>query len=138
MEKEIVYTLQEVEQVANNLIPFILKNKIMVITGDLGAGKTTLITSICKQLEVIDQVSSPTFSIVNEYETHSHEKIYHLDLYRLNDVEEAINIGIEDYIYSHNITFIEWPEIIENLLPMNLLRIHLENLDNSTRKLLFL
>ncbi len=111
---------------------------LLLLTGDLGAGKTTLIQTICKQLNVIDEVNSPTFSIINEYKTETNESIFHLDLYRLKDENEALDIGIEDYLYDDNYTFIEWPEIIESLLPDNLMRIHIENIDNSTRKILFL
>ena len=132
------YKLEQVENTAKEILAQHPTTRLYLITGDLGAGKTTLVTEFCKQLGVIDQVSSPTFSIINEYSTSKGDNIYHLDLYRLKDDEEAINIGIEDYLYTTNYTFIEWPEIIEHFLPDDILRIHIQNIDKSTRKILFL
>jgi tRNA threonylcarbamoyladenosine biosynthesis protein TsaE len=132
------YKLEEVEKIAAKILTDHQKTRLFWLTGDLGAGKTTLVTAFCKELGVLDQVSSPTFSIINEYITAKDERVYHLDLYRLKDEDEALNIGIEDYLYQKNYTFIEWPEIIENLLPEDILRIHIQNIDNSVRKILFL
>lgn len=135
---DITYQLSEVESVAKKIVSEHENIRLFCLTGDLGAGKTTLVTAFCQLLGVIDQVNSPTFSIINEYFTKKDTKVYHLDLYRLKDEDEAINIGVEDYIYTDNYTFIEWPGIIESLLPEDILRIHLQNIDNSTRKILFL
>ena len=108
------------------------KSDIWLFIGEMGAGKTTLIKAICQEMQVLDEVSSPTFSIVNEYLTTHDETLYHFDFYRLEEEEEAYNIGIEEYFYSGNICMIEWPERIEGLLPDQFLRIDItENTDQS-------
>lgn len=117
--------------------------RVFAFTGEVGAGKTTFIQQLCKQLGIHEVVSSPTFALVNEYgytDTQSGNKnsAYHLDLYRLRSIEEALDIGIEDYLYSGKYCFVEWPEIIEPLLPEDTLRIHLEILSDSQRKMLIL
>lgn len=105
---------------------------IWLFIGQMGAGKTTLIKAICKAMQVLDEVNSPTFSIVNEYLTAEDETVYHFDFYRLEEEEEALNIGVEEYFYSGNICMIEWPERIEGLLPDTFLRIDIsENEDQS-------
>ncbi len=105
---------------------------IWLFLGQMGAGKTTLIKAICGTLQVLDEVNSPTFSIVNEYLTATDETMYHFDFYRLENEEEAYNIGVEEYFYSGNVCMIEWPERIEGLLPDNFLRIDIsENADQS-------
>lgn len=134
---EVNYTLNNLDQVAKHLVNSV-STKTMVIYGNMGAGKTTLIKAIVKALGSTDDVSSPTFSIVNEYGSNS-GLIYHFDLYRIKDIEEVYNFGIEDYIYANNWSIIEWPQIIENILPERFDRINLEvNPDNSrTLKLNF-
>ena len=98
-----------------------------ILCGSLGAGKTTLIKTLCKTLGVQDAVSSPTYSLVNEYRTSSGPPVYHFDFYRINSLEEAYDIGYEDYFYSGHLCLIEWPERIEELLAReNLLRISIE------------
>ncbi len=105
---------------------------IWLFIGEMGAGKTTLIKAICESLNVIDTVSSPTFSIVNEYLTADEKTLYHFDFYRLSNEEEAFNIGVEEYFYSGNICMIEWAQRIEGLLPEEFLRIDIsENADQS-------
>jgi tRNA threonylcarbamoyladenosine biosynthesis protein TsaE len=111
---EINYKVNEVEDVAKQLIKN-LKTKTLLIYGKMGVGKTTLIKAIVKTLGSKDVVSSPTFSIVNEYEL-KNDKIYHFDLYRIKDLEEAYNFGIEDYLFNNNWILIEWPEKIEGIL----------------------
>lgn len=93
--------------------------RIFAISGKMGAGKTTFIHHICRELGVTDPTSSPSFGLVNEYRTPSGEKIYHFDFYRIKSVEEAYNIGYEEYFYSGNYCLIEWPEKIQELLPQN-------------------
>ncbi len=137
-KEPIIYTLEQVGEVAKKIITSFGDDKLYALTGDLGAGKTTLIKAICEILEVEDVVSSPTFSIINEYRTKNNSTIYHLDLYRLEDGNEAENIGIEDYLYSNHLAFVEWPQVVDYLLPENTIRIHIENIDESTRKMLFL
>lgn len=105
---------------------------VWLFMGQMGAGKTTLIKAICGTLQVLDEVNSPTFSIVNEYLTATDETLYHFDFYRLENEEEAYNIGVEEYFYSGNTCMIEWPERVEGLLPDNFLRIDItENTDQS-------
>ena len=132
MKLEISYKLSEVENVAKQLINS-LSSKIIILYGSMGVGKTTLIKSLVKELGSDDKVSSPTFSIANQYELNN-DTIYHFDLYRIENLEEAYNFGIEDYLYSNKWFIVEWPEIIENIVPKPFDRIHLElNPDNSRR-----
>ncbi|MFB9057682.1 tRNA (adenosine(37)-N6)-threonylcarbamoyltransferase complex ATPase subunit type 1 TsaE [Mariniflexile ostreae] len=127
---EIKYTLNNVDHVAKQLVESV-KSKTILIYGDMGAGKTTLIKAIVKALGSDDGVSSPTFSIVNEYEINK-GMVYHFDLYRIPLLEDAYNFGIEDYIYSKEWCIIEWPQVIESILPEPFDRIDLEiNPDNS-------
>lgn len=132
------YKLTEVDKIAKKLLKSYPNNKLFTFTGDLGAGKTTLIQAICNELGVNDQVTSPTFSIINEYNSIENGKVFHMDLYRLKDENEALDIGIEDYLYSKNYTFVEWPTVVDHFFPEDVVRIHIENIDESTRKMLFL
>ena len=116
IEKRItIDNISSIRRVAQELLAFSDDNKCIVFIGEIGAGKTTLITAMCQLLEISDVATSPTFSIVNAYEG-KNNSVYHMDLYRLNDIEEAFGIGIEEYLDSSNYCFIEWPEIIEPLL----------------------
>jgi tRNA threonylcarbamoyladenosine biosynthesis protein TsaE len=92
-------------------------NKVILFNGEMGVGKTTLIKQLCKTLGVEEATSSPTFSLVNEYQTAKNQIVYHFDFYRLNQESEALDMGIDDYLYSGNWCFIEWSEKIENLIP---------------------
>ena len=111
---DITYTIEKVEEVANQVIRN-ATSRTLLFYGDMGVGKTTLIKAIIKALGSKDVASSPTFSIVNEYKLNE-DKIFHFDLYRINDLEEAYNFGIEDYLDSKNWVIIEWPDIIEPIL----------------------
>ena len=124
---------------ANNLdevSELIIKNlqgrKICILEGEMGAGKTTLIKALCDRLGVDDTVSSPTFSIVNEYNAKGNP-VYHFDFYRVKSLEEALNVGVEEYFYSNNYCFIEWPDIILDLLPTDYLMIHITFGKNDDR-----
>ena len=130
---KISYELNEVDLVANQLIDNV-ESKILLFYGDMGVGKTTLIKAIVKALGSNDDVSSPTFSIVNEYELEN-DKIFHFDLYRIKDLEEAYNFGIEDYIYSDNWILVEWPEKIEPILINNYSQIELKTESENQRNL---
>ncbi len=130
---DITYELNEVESVVKRLINN-LTSKTLLFYGDMGVGKTTLIKAIAKTLGSKDQVSSPTFSIVNEYEL-SNDKIYHFDLYRIKDLDEAYNFGIEDYLFSNHWIIIEWPEKIEAILTDKIDVIELKIESKSKRNL---
>ena len=133
----IIEYLDDLPEVVNEILPILQKAKITTLTGDLGAGKTTLVKEVCKQLGINDLVSSPTFSIINEYQDLNGDmKVYHMDLYRIIDEEELINIGFEDYLYSGELVFIEWPQIAEQLLPSETIGIHIKIFDNSLRRLI--
>ena len=110
-------SLSDLVPVANQLLALVSDYRVWCFRGDMGAGKTTLIKAICDQLGVTDTMSSPTFSIVNEYQTKHDETVYHFDFYRINDLDEAHEIGVYDYFYSGDYCFIEWPERVEQLLP---------------------
>ena len=117
MEEEYnIYSIEELNIPANRIISLFDKHTIFLFNGDLGAGKTTLISIICKQLEVFN-VSSPTFSIVNTYYNKKIGEMYHFDFYRIKDENEAIESGLDELLYSGKICFIEWSEKIYNLLP---------------------
>lgn len=105
---------------------------ILLIKGEMGSGKTTLIREICRLLEVKDNVASPTFSLVNEYAS-NRGPIYHFDFYRLKSIEEALDAGLEEYLYSGNLCLLEWPEIVESILPSGLMSIEIYNAENNQR-----
>jgi len=128
------YSLQDLPKIASEII-LSAKNKTLLFYGQMGVGKTTLIKELCKSLGVLDNISSPTFSLVNEYQTANNDKVYHFDFYRIEDEEEAFDIGIEDYFDSKNWCFVEWPENIENLLPLDAVEIHLSLLDDEQRNI---
>ena len=111
------YSLGELPEIAKDVLQF-SKHKILLFYGEMGVGKTTLIKELVKQLGVTDNVSSPTFSLVNEYHTNSGEKVYHFDFYRIDKEEEAMDMGIEEYFYSNSWCLVEWPNKVENLLPL--------------------
>jgi|TARA_Y100000385_G_scaffold49794_2_gene46532 tRNA threonylcarbamoyladenosine biosynthesis protein TsaE len=116
----------------------IIKNstsKIILFHGDMGVGKTTLIKEICKTLGTEDLISSPTFSIVNEYITSNDETIFHFDFYRIDNEEEAYNIGVEDYFDSNHWCLIEWPSVVENLLPLENVNVYLTVLEDGQRNI---
>lgn len=131
------YQLKEVDAIVQKIIAF-SKHNIFLFKGSMGVGKTTLINSFCKHLQVIDTVSSPTFSLVNEYKTSSEESIFHFDCYRLESEEEAFDFGAEEYIDSGCICLIEWPDKIQSLLPDQVHCIELEYLNQNTRKINFI
>lgn len=128
-------TLAQLPEATNKLLQVASVVKVWIFNGDMGAGKTTLIKELCKRLGVIDSMSSPTFSIVNEYWTNDENKIFHFDFYRIKKEEEAIDIGVEDYFYSGSYCFIEWPERIPSLLPDQYASITLETTDSNHRTL---
>ncbi len=128
------YTLQQLPQIAQQIISQ-SSDKILLFYGEMGVGKTTLIKEIVKQLEVDDIVTSPTFSLVNEYQSRKGETIYHFDFYRIENEEEAMDIGFDDYFYSNSWCLVEWPENVKNLVPLNAVEIHLSINDDETRSI---
>ena len=110
------YSLINLDEVAMTIIEHCKDQSLWAFYGEMGAGKTTLIKAICKQLDVRDEISSPTFSLVNEYQTSDKKKVYHFDFYRIKQIEEVYDIGYEDYFYSGAVCLMEWPEKIEELL----------------------
>ena len=126
------YSLEDISQIAKEIISTV-KSKTLLFYGEMGTGKTTLIKEIVNQLGVDDVAHSPTFSLVNEYLSRKGETIYHFDFYRIESEEEAYDIGIEEYFYENNWCLIEWPEKVENLLPLESVAIKLILNANNTR-----
>ena len=112
----IVFSLDQIKEVAEKILAQNPK-KIILFNGEMGVGKTTLIKQLCKNIGVEDATSSPTFSLVNEYYTSNNQIVYHFDFYRLNKKTEALDMGVDDYLYSGNWCFIEWSEKIASLIP---------------------
>ena len=130
------YIESELQEIARKLISNYKQIHVWCFYAEMGAGKTTLIKEICKELLVADEMSSPTFSIINEYESEDGSTFYHFDLYRLESLEEAQNIGVEEYLDSGNLCLIEWPELLEPLLPDNYLEINIKLVGNNARSLI--
>lgn len=132
---ELIFSMNEIDIAAKKCIAAIDK-KIWAFEGEMGAGKTTFIKALCLQMGVVDVISSPTFSIINEYKTKNNETIFHMDLYRIKHEQEAIQAGVEDCLLSGNICLIEWPSVISNLLPPNTAYLHIKTVDYTTRKII--
>ena len=128
------YSLTDLTTIAKEIIT-VVKHKTLLFYGEMGAGKTTLIKEICKTLQIEGVASSPTFSLVNEYLANDNQLIYHFDFYRITNEEEAYDIGFEDYLEQNNWCLIEWPQNVENLLPLESVEIHLSILDNGQRNI---
>ena len=138
MERVIVIEgIDSIADAAKRFLEEIAGNNIVALYGAMGAGKTTLIKAICKALGVEESVTSPTFTIVNEYRTSEDEPIYHFDFYRIEKLSEAFDIGFEEFIESNNLCLIEWPEKVEQILPGNTLRVKIEVTDDGHRRLIF-
>jgi len=129
--------LDKLPATAEQIIKLAGDRKVWLFSGQIGAGKTTLIQRICQELGVPDKVTSPTYSLINSYDSNQ-GLIYHLDLYRLNTLDEAIDIGIEDLLYGDSLCFIEWPDLINPLLPPIVLKINIEIIEDSRRKIILL
>lgn len=127
------FALEDLPQISNQLLSAMGKHKIITFYGEMGAGKTTLIKQLCKTLKVTDTIQSPTFSIVNEYLTEDSQQIYHFDFYRIKEEEEALDFGVEEYFYSGNYCFIEWPEKIPNLIPEKAVKVSITLTEDNKR-----
>jgi len=130
----IIFSLDQIQEVAEQILASNPK-KIILFNGEMGVGKTTLIKQLCKSLGVESATSSPTFSLVNEYSTSNNEIVYHFDFYRLNKETEALDMGVDDYLYSGNWCFIEWSEKIASLLLEETSTITIELLPDGKREL---
>ena len=128
------YALENLSEIAIAIIA-VAKHKTLLFYGEMGVGKTTLIKEICKQLLVKDNISSPTYSLVNEYQTSKGKTIFHFDFYRITDEVEALDMGIEDYFDRDQWCLIEWPQNVENLLPLETVKIHLTLLESGQRNI---
>jgi tRNA threonylcarbamoyladenosine biosynthesis protein TsaE len=129
-----IYNLEEISEVARNLSKEFRHSGVWCFIGEMGAGKTTLIKAICREWGVEGEMSSPTFSIVNQYQAQE-RTIYHFDFYRLRNLQEALDIGVEEYFFSGDYCLIEWPQQIESLLPDQYLEIHINLVDENKRSL---
>ena len=130
------FKINDIDTLAKE-ISTLISHSIILFDGSMGMGKTTLIKALCNRLNVIDTVSSPTFSLINEYKTKDGKSIYHFDCYRLETPEEAYDFGAEEYLDSGSICLIEWAEKIQSLLPQEVHHIKLEYIDQNTRKIEF-
>lgn len=129
-----VSSLSDLPKAATQLIEFAGNEKVFIFQGEMGAGKTTFIKAICKTLGVDEEVTSPTFAIVNEYKGIS-KKIYHFDFYRLKTQTEALDMGAEEYFYSGNYCFIEWPEKIPDMLPLHYISVDVKVAREGARQI---
>lgn len=132
---ELIFTLEEIDKAAKHFIPLLSNSKIVVFNGEMGTGKTAFIHAMCRQMGVRDKMSSPTYAIINQYKTINGITINHIDLYRLKDLEEAIQAGIEDAVNSGDFCFIEWPEKIMVVLPLHIINVFIEIAGDTKRRL---
>lgn len=132
-----INSLDTIQDTAKSFVQNMGDNTVFAFYGKMGAGKTTFIKAVCECLGVEDVINSPTFAIVNEYRSASGELIYHFDFYRIKKLEEVYDMGYEDYFYSGALCFIEWPELIEELLPEDAVRVTITENETGTRDIKF-
>jgi tRNA threonylcarbamoyladenosine biosynthesis protein TsaE len=135
MSELIIESPEKISFPAKKFLKLLGEKKVVAFYGEMGAGKTTFIKALCKELNVIDGVSSPTFALIYEYHTSDETVIYHFDFYRINNATELFDLGYEDYFYSGNLCFIEWPEKAEHLIPSGALKVQITVLNNGKRSL---
>lgn len=135
MFSEKITSLKELEATAEKLIQLFPDERVFAFYGKMGAGKTTFIQSVCKVLGTPDNVTSPTFALINEYKTTAQKSIFHFDFYRIKNMEEAFDLGYEDYLYSGNYCLIEWPEMIEPLLPNRFVEVKIVADEDGNRQI---
>ena len=129
-----IQSLDTIREAARQFIAEMGDNTVFALYGKMGAGKTTFVKAICEELGVTDVINSPTFAIVNEYRSdNTGELIYHFDFYRIKKLEEVYDMGYEDYFYSGALCFIEWPELVEELLPGNAVKVTIDEQEDGTR-----
>ena len=129
----IIENKNSVKSTAKEFVKLMGDDKIFAFHGAMGAGKTTFIKAVCEELGVKETITSPTFAIINEYKDREGSSIYHFDFYRINKLEEVFDFGHEDYFYSGNLCFIEWPEIVNSILPENSVIVSIEEQENGIR-----
>ena len=132
----IINGVEQLVEVSDYLITLREEADVIAFYGSMGAGKTTLIKNLCHRMGVTDEVNSPTFAIVNEYVTEEGESVYHFDFYRIKKLEEAFDIGYENYFYSGNLCLIEWPEMIEPLLPEKYIRVEIQHGETNDERII--
>ncbi|MBS7322487.1 MAG: tRNA (adenosine(37)-N6)-threonylcarbamoyltransferase complex ATPase subunit type 1 TsaE [Bacteroidaceae bacterium] len=121
-----IKSIEEIAVAAKEFVAAMGERKVFAFYGKMGAGKTTFIKAVCEELGVEDVINSPTFAIVNEYVDGKGEPVYHFDFYRIKNQQEVMDLGYEDYVYSGHVCFMEWPELIENLLPDDAVKVTIE------------
>ena len=129
-----INNIEELSQVSDLLISLRDKSNIIAFYGNMGAGKTTLIKNLCAKLGVQDEVNSPTFALVNEYQTDTFDSVFHFDFYRIKSLEEVFDIGYEDYFYGGNLCLLEWPELIDPLMPEHFIKVEITLGDTDTSR----
>ena len=132
---EVIFTLDQIGLAAQKTLADSAGYRVLALHGEMGAGKTTFAKALCKEMGVIDNISSPTFSIINQYATKDGAVIYHMDLYRIKNEAEAIASGVEDCLLSGNACLVEWPEMAEGIFPDDTLHLYFTALDTETRKI---
>lgn len=131
-----IASLDDMKKAATEFVAAMRDRKVFAFYGKMGAGKTTFIKAVCEELGVEDVINSPTFAIVNEYVDGRGEPVYHFDFYRIKHPQEVLDIGYEDYVYSGHVCFMEWPELIENLLPDDAVKVTIEEETDGGRVVL--
>ena len=134
MKEIVIDSLNELKDVAEAVIENLDGRNVVALYGPMGAGKTTLISAIMEHLGSTDNVTSPTFALVNQYNTANEQPVYHFDFYRINRIEEAFDMGYEEYFYSGDLCLVEWPELVEQLLPEEAMVVKIEILSPTERK----
>ena len=129
------FKLENLPEVAKQFISALGEHRVLAFYGKMGAGKTTFVKALCEALGVNDTVTSPTFAIVNEYQTETGNSLYHFDFYRIQRLSEAFDMGCEEYFYSGNLCFIEWPELIEELLPPHTVNVNIRENEDGSRSI---
>ena len=132
-----IESLKELGEAARLFLDGIGESRVIAFYGAMGAGKTTFIRALCDVLGVEDDVNSPTFNIINEYRAENGDAVYHFDFYRIEKVSEAMDIGFEEYVYSGDLCLIEWPQNIEQILPVDTLKVQISVLDDGCRVVTF-
>lgn len=129
-----INNIEELSKVSDLLLEWRDKSNIIAFYGAMGAGKTTLVKNLCQKLGVNDEVNSPTFALVNEYQTETFDSIFHFDFYRIKSLEEVFDIGYEDYFYGGSLCLLEWPELIDPLMPEHFIKVEITHGDTDTNR----